>query len=30
MLVRLSRAPVVSIALIRGRATGGGSEPAPA
>ncbi len=26
MLVRLSRAPVVSIALIRGRATGVGSE----
>src|SRR6201996_533006 len=26
MLVRLSRAPVVSIAAIRGRATGGGSE----
>src|SRR5207244_11529988 len=26
MLVRLSRAPVVSIALIRGRATGMGSE----
>src|SRR5215468_6254055 len=26
MLVRLSRAPVVSIALIRGRATGDGSE----
>ena len=26
MLVRLSRAPVVSIALIRGRATGNGSE----
>src|SRR5258705_5684091 len=26
MLVRLSRAPVVSIASIRGRATGGGSE----
>ncbi|MGB9434474.1 MAG: enoyl-CoA hydratase/isomerase family protein, partial [Candidatus Acidiferrum sp.] len=26
MLVRLSRAPVVSIVSIRGRATGGGSE----
>src|SRR5215469_6991131 len=26
ILVRLSRAPVVSIALIRGRATGNGSE----
>jgi enoyl-CoA hydratase/carnithine racemase len=26
MLVRLSRAPVVSIACIRGRATGVGSE----
>jgi enoyl-CoA hydratase/carnithine racemase len=26
MLVRLSRTPVVSIALIRGRATGMGSE----
>ncbi|WSG97116.1 enoyl-CoA hydratase/isomerase family protein [Rhizobium johnstonii] len=30
MLVRLSKAPVVSIALIRGRATGVGSELAPA
>jgi len=29
MLVRLSRAPVVSIASIRGRATGVGSELAP-
>jgi enoyl-CoA hydratase/carnithine racemase len=27
MFARLSRAPVVSIALIRGRATGVGSEP---
>src|SRR5881296_889144 len=29
MLMRLSRSPVVSIALIRGRATGMGSELAP-
>ena len=30
ILVRLTRAPVVSIALIRGRATGNGSELAMA
>src|SRR5260370_26614433 len=30
VLVRLTRAPFVSIALIRGRATGNGSELAPA